>query len=114
MVKSKGEKKSMDIEHDDIEEPKKKAKSSKRSKKAKAKNHEGNQPSMIFYLHSFLLFAGRILNRILNFYDKLFDMNQTDKAKIYMVSGVMPTFLPSKNIIAFAGLLFMLIEATFI
>ncbi|WP_186441021.1 magnetosome protein MamA [Desulfamplus magnetovallimortis] len=39
--------------------------------------------SSIFYWHSFLLFCGRILHSVLNFYNQLFDLGQKDRAKIY-------------------------------
>lgn len=37
----------------------------------------------IYYFHSFLLFLGRLLRIVLDFYNKIFDMNCHDKAKIY-------------------------------
>ncbi|MBF0226397.1 MAG: tetratricopeptide repeat protein [Desulfobacterales bacterium] len=39
--------------------------------------------SSIYYLHCFLLFCGRFLNKILDAYNGLFDITQKDKVKIY-------------------------------
>ncbi len=44
---------------------------------------EAEISSSIFYWHSFLLFCGRLLHSVLDFYNRLFDMSHRDKAKIY-------------------------------
>ncbi len=44
---------------------------------------EDDSPSSIYFLHSFLLYSGRLLHLVLDFYNRLFDLNSQDKAKIY-------------------------------
>ena len=44
---------------------------------------EISQPSTVFYMHSLLLFSGRLLHRVLDFYNSLFDFKPSDKATIY-------------------------------
>ena len=44
---------------------------------------EISQPSTAFYMHSLLLFSGRLLHRVLDFYNSLFDFKPSDKATIY-------------------------------
>ncbi|MBF0468013.1 MAG: tetratricopeptide repeat protein [Desulfamplus sp.] len=41
------------------------------------------QYSSIFYWHSFLLYCGRLMHGVLDFYNQLFDLGQKDKAKLY-------------------------------
>ena len=54
-------------------------------KKQKRKNAEPDQTgqSSIFYLHSFFLFGGRFLSKILDVYNGLFDIGPKEKSKIY-------------------------------
>lgn len=47
------------------------------------KSDEISQPSTVFYMHSLLLFSGRLLHRVLAFYNSLFDFKPSDKATIY-------------------------------
>ena len=47
------------------------------------KSDEISQPPTMFYLHSLLLFSGRLLHRVLGFYNSLFDFKSSDKATIY-------------------------------
>ena len=84
MVKDKD--REAELEQEEIE------KKSKKAKKPKAKapragagvgEAENAQPSTIFYLHSLLLFGGRMMHRVLDFYNSLFDLSHTDKARIY-------------------------------
>ena len=44
---------------------------------------ESDVSSSIFYWHSILLYCGRLLHGVLDFYNQLFDLGQKDKAKIY-------------------------------
>ena len=62
--------------------PKKRKAAGQRESPRKEKT-EPSEPSTIFYLHSLLLFGGRLLNRTLNFYNSLFELSPIDKAKIY-------------------------------
>ena len=48
-----------------------------------SKSDETSQPSTMFYMHSLLLFSGRLLHRVLSFYNSLFDFKPSDKATIY-------------------------------
>ncbi|MBF0228345.1 MAG: tetratricopeptide repeat protein [Desulfamplus sp.] len=41
------------------------------------------QYSSVFYWHSFLLYCGRILHKVLDFYNQFFDLTPKDKAKLY-------------------------------
>ena len=59
----------------------KKFKHSKQEKEPKA--DEISQPSTVFYMHSLMLFSGRLLHRVLDFYNSLFDFKPSDKATIY-------------------------------
>jgi len=79
---------------DDEKEPKVNKKGSKKMGKSKESiaqdasekkipGTETEVSSYIFYWHSSLLFCGRLLHSVLNFYNQLFDMTQKDKAKIY-------------------------------
>lgn len=81
--------KDMDQEPELEEEVEKKIKKPKKPKaKAQEESARGGetdqpQPSSIFYLHSLLLFGGRVMHRVLGFYNSLFDLTSTDKARIY-------------------------------
>ena len=74
----------------DEEEAAESGKSKKaRNKKAAGKGKdnisaaESSGPSTTFYMHSLFLLGGRILNRVLDGYNGLFEMTPRDKAKIY-------------------------------
>lgn len=57
-----------------------------RGKGQKGKGNGGNRSTgtpSIFYLHSTMLFAGRFLSKILDFYNSFFEIGHRDKAKIY-------------------------------
>ncbi|HIJ76387.1 MAG TPA: tetratricopeptide repeat protein [Deltaproteobacteria bacterium] len=61
---------------------------SPRSRKGKRKEHaspaaDATEPSPMFYLHSLLLVGGRVLSRLLDFYNSFFDLTHRDRAKIY-------------------------------
>ena len=62
---------------------KKRPKAGKQKERTKPKSADFSQPSTIFYLHSLFLFGGRMLHRVLDFYNSLFDLTPADKAKIY-------------------------------
>ena len=67
-------------------EARRKRAAASKKKKAKKTPKSGvgpSEPSSIFYLHSLLLFGGRLLGGVLDFYNSLFDMSPADKAKIY-------------------------------
>ncbi|MBF0376913.1 MAG: tetratricopeptide repeat protein [Desulfamplus sp.] len=49
---------------------------------ASASDTDG-QYSSVFYWHSFLLYCGRILHKVLDFYNQFFDLTPKDKAKLY-------------------------------
>jgi len=53
------------------------------SSKKMSNNDDGSGPSTTFYLHSLLLFGGRLLHKVLNAYNSLFELNTQEKAKIY-------------------------------
>jgi tetratricopeptide (TPR) repeat protein len=77
-----------EFEEEEIEEEisrahKAKAGRKKKKKPSKPKGGEPLQPSTIFYLHSLLLFGGRLLSGVLDFYNNLFDLTPGDKTKIY-------------------------------
>jgi len=44
---------------------------------------ESSEPSPMFYWHSLLLIGGRVLSRMLDFYNGFFDLTHRDRAKIY-------------------------------
>jgi len=44
---------------------------------------EQTGPSTTFYMHSLLLFGGRLLHKILDAYNSLFELSSQEKAKIY-------------------------------
>ncbi|HIJ19416.1 MAG TPA: tetratricopeptide repeat protein [Deltaproteobacteria bacterium] len=74
----------------DVEEIREKGKAAARkiregnNKQANSsKSDETSQASTMFYLHSLLLFSGRLLHRMLGFYNSLFDFKASDKATIY-------------------------------
>ncbi len=48
-----------------------------------AQEAEVGQPSTMFYMHSLLLFSGKLLHRVLNFYNSFFDLKPSDRATIY-------------------------------
>jgi tetratricopeptide (TPR) repeat protein len=60
-----------------------KRKGQKAKKSSKPSVMEMAESSPKFYLHSMLLIGGRILNRMLDFYNSFFDLTHKDKAKIY-------------------------------
>jgi len=53
------------------------------SKAKMSKNAEPTGPSTTFYMHSALLFGGRLLHKILNAYNSLFELTPQERAKIY-------------------------------
>ncbi|MBF0388594.1 MAG: tetratricopeptide repeat protein [Desulfamplus sp.] len=57
------------------------AKSGKKG--AKEDVDSDTQYSSVFYWHSFLLYSGRIIHTVLDFYNQFFDLNPKDKAKLY-------------------------------
>lgn len=61
----------------------KKPKAAKQKERTRPEAPDSLEPSTIFYMHSLLLFGGRLLHRILNFYNNIFELTPTDKAKIY-------------------------------
>ena len=61
----------------------KKLKEGKRKQADHLNSDEASQPSTVFYMHSLLLFSGRLLHRVLDFYNSLFDFKPSDKATIY-------------------------------
>ncbi len=63
----------------------KKIKSKLLGKKAvkRVEELESGQPSTMFYMHSLLLFSGKLLHRVLNFYNSFFDLKPADRATIY-------------------------------
>ena len=54
-------------------------------RKAGNKNSDSESPGQptAFYLHSMMLIAGRLLHKVLDFYNSLFDLTPQDKATIY-------------------------------
>lgn len=50
---------------------------------AQAKVGQGGQPSTMFYMHAVMLFGGRLLTGMLDFYNGLFGLSSDDKKKIY-------------------------------
>jgi tetratricopeptide (TPR) repeat protein len=84
MVKEKQQK--PEFEQEEIEKKSKGARKSKageQKERTKPSGAEPSQPSTMFYVHSFLLFGGRLLHRVLDFYNSLFDLTPADKATIY-------------------------------
>ncbi len=84
MVKEKQQK--PEFEQEEIEKKSKgtrKSKAGEQKERTKPKGAEPSQPSTMFYVHSFLLFGGRLLHRVLDFYNSLFDLTPADKATIY-------------------------------
>lgn len=61
----------------------KKSKTAGKKGAASPEREESSQPSTIFYLHSLLLFGGRLLHGILDLYNSIFELSPPDKAKIY-------------------------------
>nr|ASQ41201.1 magnetosome protein MamA [Candidatus Magnetananas rongchenensis] len=53
----------------------------KKKKEKTASDHGG--PSTTFHLHSLMLFGGRLLHKVLNAYNSLFELSPEEKAKIY-------------------------------
>jgi tetratricopeptide (TPR) repeat protein len=75
-----------ELEQEEIEKKVKKPKKPKakaQEESARVGDADQHQPSTIFYLHSLLLFGGRMMHRVLGFYNSLFDLTPTDKARIY-------------------------------
>jgi len=69
---------------DDEPKPKAKVKEpAKPKKKAVEAEPEDVEGSTSFYWHSFLLLSGRMLNRMLDWYNGLFSFSPKDKAKLY-------------------------------
>lgn len=84
MVKKKHQE--PEFENEEMENSGKQAKKPRAAGKKESIRKEkpdASEPSTIFYLHSLLLFGGRLLNRTLNFYNSLFELTPADKAKIY-------------------------------
>jgi len=59
------------------------AKAAKGKKKPVETEHDDVEGSSSFYWHSFLLLGGRMLNRMLDWYNGLFSFSSKDKAKLY-------------------------------
>jgi tetratricopeptide (TPR) repeat protein len=55
----------------------------KRKEQEASPAKESTEPSPMFYIHSLLLVGGRLLSRMLDFYNSLFDLTHRDRAKIY-------------------------------
>ena len=75
-----------DFENEEMENNRKRSKKSKAARpkeKVRKEKSDPSEPSTIFYMHSLLLFGGRLLHRVLNFYNSLFELTPADKAKIY-------------------------------
>ena len=75
-----------ELEQEEIREKVKKRKKPKarvQKESAGSAEMDHDQPSTIFYMHSLLLFGGRLMHRTLDFYNSLFDITPTDKARIY-------------------------------
>jgi tetratricopeptide (TPR) repeat protein len=49
---------------------------------------KSSEPSSMFYMHSLFLIGGRVLSRMLNFYNSFFDLTHRDRAKIYRNIGI--------------------------
>ena len=84
MVKEKQQK--PEFEQEEIEKKSKgarKTKAGEQKGRTRPKGEESTQPSTMFYAHSLLLFGGRLLHRVLDFYNSLFDLTPADKATIY-------------------------------
>lgn len=77
----------LEIDQEELKEKgksaKKKPRPGRRKDTSPPKSPEMSQPSPIFYVHSLLLFSGRLLERMLNFYNSFFDLKPSDKATIY-------------------------------
>ena len=61
----------------------KKPRAAKQKERARPVDTDPSEPSTIFYMHSLLLFGGRLLHRVLGFYNSLFELTPNDQAKIY-------------------------------
>jgi superkiller protein 3 len=61
----------------------KKPRADKQKERARPADADSSEPSTIFYMHSLLLFGGRLLHRVLGFYNSLFELTPADQAKIY-------------------------------
>ena len=70
-----------EVESDVEESPRPRKTRRKESEAAAAK--ESADPSPMFYIHSLMLVGGRVLSRMLDFYNNFFDLTHRDKAKIY-------------------------------
>jgi tetratricopeptide (TPR) repeat protein len=73
----------IDFEDTGSEEVKKRPRKARKKKARKNTEPQQMGQSSIFYLHSFFLFGGRFLSKILDVYNGLFDIGSKDKAKIY-------------------------------
>lgn len=76
------------MEESPQENGKKKTRSDKNGVKDKKKRPVPSQMeeiehSSIYYFHTFLLFGGRLLNKVLDAYNSLFELNSKDKIKVY-------------------------------
>ena len=88
MVKAKQQEPAPEPEFEEEEMEKKRSKVKKpriarRKERARPVDEDPSEPSTIFYMHSLLLFGGRLLHRMLGFYNSLFELTPTDQAKIY-------------------------------
>lgn len=75
-----------EFEEEEIEKKSKGARKSKageQKERTRPKGAEPSQPSTMFYVHSLLLFSGRLLHRVLDFYNGLFELTPADKTTIY-------------------------------
>lgn len=88
MVKEKQQEPGQEPEFEDgeIENKRRKAKKPRAAKlkeRTRTADADSSEPSTIFYMHSLLLFGGRLLHRVLGFYNSLFELTPNDQAKIY-------------------------------
>lgn len=72
-----------DFQENGNEDVQKRSRRPGKKKKRKPAEPEQMGQSSIFYLHSFFLFGGRFLSKILDVYNGLFDIGPKDKSKIY-------------------------------
>ena len=73
----------IDFQDTGSEEVKKRSRRARKKQKSKNAEPEQTGQSSIFYLHSFFLFGGRFLSKILDVYNGLFDIGPKEKSKIY-------------------------------
>ena len=75
-----------EFENEELENKRRKVKktrTAKQKERIRPTDADPSEPSTIFYMHSLLLFGGRLLHRVLGFYNSLFELTPNDQAKIY-------------------------------